>query len=48
MTQMEGDHDVETCNMRQTRLVYVRLENFNLFLSTPHPKHKYKPKLKNF
>jgi len=40
MTQMDGDYDVATCHFRQTRVVFVRLDESNLYLSYPHPRHR--------
>jgi hypothetical protein len=40
MTQMDGDYDVDNCTFRQTKLVFVRLDGYNLYLSYPHPRFR--------
>ena len=40
MTEFEGDYDPFNCNVRLTRIAFVRLEGHLLSLSYPHPKHR--------
>ncbi|CAG7729362.1 unnamed protein product [Allacma fusca] len=40
MTEFEGEYDPFTCHVGLTRIVFVRLEGFTLYVSYPHPKHR--------
>jgi hypothetical protein len=40
MTQLESDYDVESCHFRYTKVVYVKIDAFRMFLIYPGGNNK--------